>query len=129
MAVHVEIVTPSDVAWKGTADEVSAPGLLGEFGVLPEHAALLTAIRAGVVTVVQGGVSTRLVVGPGFAEVGPEQVTLIVDLCQPATAVDKAEAAKALAEAESVLSHADPDTAEHRAAFAKAALATARLDA
>jgi len=128
MPVAFEIVTPSRVAWKGEADEVQAPGLMGEFGVLPDHAALLSATRAGVVTIHKGGQATRMVVGPGFAEVGSGEMTLLVDLCEEGASVDKAEAAKDLAAAESVLGAAEPGTKEFAAAQRKAALASARLD-
>lgn len=128
MALAVEIVTPSASAWKGEATELVAPGMMGEFGVLPEHAQLLSATRAGIVTVSHAGGKERFVVGPGFAEVGPDQVTLLVDVCMNADTVDKESAAKALAEAETVLGAAEPDTAEWRAAKTKAELAAAQLD-
>lgn len=128
MALAVEIVTPSASAWKGEATELVAPGMMGEFGVLPEHAHLLSATRAGIVTVSHAGGKERFVVGPGFAEVGPGQVTLLVDVCMKADAVDKEAAAKALADAESVLAAAEPETAEWRAAKTKAELAAAQLD-
>ena len=128
MSVALEIVTPSRVAWKGEADEVQAPGVLGEFGVLADHAALLSATRAGVLTILKGGQSTRMVVGPGFAEVGPGEMTLLVDLCEDASSVDKAQAATDLAAAESVLGAKSLDGKEYAVAQRKAALAAARLD-
>ncbi len=129
MSVRFEIVTPSRIAWKGEADEVQAPGDQGEFGVLADHAALLAATRAGVVTVRKGESVSRLVVGPGFAEVGAGEVTLLVDLCEESATVDKQQAAKDLAAAESVLQHAEPGSREAMEAQRKADLATARLDA
>jgi F-type H+-transporting ATPase subunit epsilon len=128
MPVRFEIVTPSRIAWKGEADEVQAPGLQGEFGVLPDHAAMLSATRAGVVTVHQGGQATRLVVGAGFAEVNEGEMTLLVDLCEDGANVDKAQAAKDLASAENILGAASPDSREFAEATRRAALATARLD-
>ena len=128
MSVRVEIVTPSRVAWKGEADQIEAPGLQGEFGVLADHAAMLAATRAGVVTVHQGGQSTRMVVGPGFAEVASNEVTLLVDICEDGADVDKAQAAQDLASAENILGAASPDSREFQEASSKAALAAARLD-
>lgn len=128
MSLRFEIVTPSRVAWKGEADEVQAPGLQGEFGVLADHAAMLAATRAGVVTVHQGGQSTRMVVGPGFAEVADGEMTLLVDLCEEGSSVDKAQAAQDLASAENILGAAAPDSKEFAEASRKAALAAARLD-
>lgn len=128
MAVRFEIVTPSRIAWKGEADEVQAPGLQGEFGVLADHAAMLAATRAGVVTVHQGGQATRMVVGPGFAEVADGEMTLLVDLCEDGGNIDKQQAAKDLASAENIMGAASPDSREFADASRKASLAAARLD-
>jgi F-type H+-transporting ATPase subunit epsilon len=127
MAVSVEIVTPTRVAWKGEADQVEAPGLLGEFGVLSGHSALLSATRAGVVTIHQGGTTTRMVVGPGFAEMASGEMTLMVDICEDGADVDKAQAAQDLASAENILGAASPDSREFVEASRNAALAAARL--
>ena len=130
MALQIEIVTPSKVAWKGTVAELQAPGIAGEFGVLPDHTPMLAVTRAGVVTL--HGASegdSRMVVGPGFAEVGPGQVTLLVDLCEPASQVDKAAAQSALADAEGRLAAAEPGTPAFESARKDVDLAQARLDA
>lgn len=129
MSLSVEIVTPAKVAWKGEATEVQAPGLAGEFGALPDHASMLAATRAGVVTVHTGSGTKRMVVGTGFAEVGPGQITLLVDLCEPAETVDRDAAQAALSAAEGTLASADPSTDEWARARREADLATARLDA
>ena len=129
MGLAVEIVTPAAVAWQGDAVEVQAPGLAGEFGALVDHAPMLAVTRAGVVSVhTEGGVD-RMVVGAGFAEVGPDRVTLLVDLCESASDVDKSAASEALAAAEAVLSSADPQSDEWARARREADLAAARLEA
>ena len=129
MALAVEIVTPAEVAWKGNAKEVQAPGIAGEFGAMADHAAMLAVTRAGIVAVHTDSGIERMVVGAGFAEVGPGQVTLLVDLCEPAANVDKAAAGAALASAEGILASADPSTDEWAKARKEADLAAARLEA
>jgi F-type H+-transporting ATPase subunit epsilon len=129
MALSVEIVTPAAVAWKGEATEVQAPGLAGEFGAMPDHAAMLAVTRAGVVTVHTDAGAKRMVVGTGFAEVGPGQITLLVDLCEPSEDVDKDAAQASLSAAEETLASADPSTDEWAKARKDADLATARLEA
>ena len=47
--LKIRIVSPRRVAWEGEAAEIQVPGLAGEFGVLPDHARMLAATRAGVV--------------------------------------------------------------------------------
>jgi len=127
MSIHVEIVTPSQVAYAGDCEMASAPGLLGEFGVLDMHAQTLAVTTAGVVTMAQGGTTTKFVVGPGFAEVGPDRVTLLVDLCEPATGVDKAQAQKDLDDAFAALKEHSADSEAGAQARKAADLAMARL--
>ncbi|MES2638808.1 MAG: F0F1 ATP synthase subunit epsilon [Myxococcota bacterium] len=79
--LHVEIVTPRKVAWKGTALDVQAPGELGEFGVLPRHIPFLTVLAPGVVKVRTAAGLLRFQVGAGFAEAGPDRVVLLTDSC------------------------------------------------
>jgi F-type H+-transporting ATPase subunit epsilon len=127
MSIHVEIVTPSEVAYEGDCEMASAPGLMGEFGVLDMHAQTLAVTNAGVVTMTSGGAVTKVVVGPGFAEVGPDRVTLLVDRCEPSDGIDKAQAQKDLDEAFASLKIHSADSEEGVQARKKADLAMARL--
>ena len=88
MSLTVEIVTPSEIVFSGAVDQIQAPGVMGEFGVLEQHAAMLAVTTAGTITLHTGSETRSLVVGPGFAEIGPDQVTLLVDLCEEAGTVD-----------------------------------------
>tara|TARA_B100000519_G_C13917859_1_gene285339 strand:- start:35 stop:424 length:390 start_codon:yes stop_codon:yes gene_type:complete len=127
MSIHVEIVTPKAIAFEGVCDMAVAPGLLGEFGVLDRHAQTLAATEAGVVTMKTGSEVTEFVVGPGFAEVGADRVTLLVDLCEPAGTVDKAEAQRQLDAAFEELKQYDAESEEGLQARKAAGLAQARL--
>ena len=126
--LHVEIVTPSRIAWTGEAVEVQVPGAQGELGALDGHAMLLAVTRAGVVRVSkEGGQEEDLVVGPGFAEVTPLGVTLLVDRVEPGSQVDKAQAQKDLDAAEKILAHSQDGTDEWREAEYQVELSRARL--
>lgn len=81
-ALSVEIVTPRAVVFKGHADDVQAPGELGEFGVLPQHIPFLTTLRPGVLTLNMGGTKKRFQVGAGFAEAGPDRVVVLAESCE-----------------------------------------------
>jgi F-type H+-transporting ATPase subunit epsilon len=129
MSIHVEIVTPAAVAYEGDCDMAVAPGQLGEFGVLETHAQTLAVTDAGVVALHSGSDVTKFVVGPGFAEVGPDRITLLVDLCESADDVDKAEAAKQLNEAFAALKDSGTESEEGRRVRRAASLAQARLRA
>ena len=127
--LHVRIVTPTMISYTGTVDEVQAPGVLGEFGVLPEHAPLLSVTQPGVVTLYTGTDQKRYLVGSGFAEAGPSHITLLVDLCEEVESIDKEAAQSDLAESESQMNQCDSDSAEWATASEQAKVAQARLDA
>jgi F-type H+-transporting ATPase subunit epsilon len=129
VTVHVKIVTPLSVAYEGDCDMAAAPGQLGEFGVLNMHAQTLAVTEAGVVTLVSGSDVTKFVVGPGFAEVGPDRITLLVDLCESAEDVDKATATTELNEAFASLKNCDTESEEGLRVRRQANLAQARLRA
>lgn len=144
MAFRVEIVTPEQVAFEGEAEELQAPGWLGEFGVLPEHAPMLALSRPGVVTLYGGRRkpaendeaqkkeephTIRLLVGAGFAEVGGDGVTLLVELCEDIDAIDVAAASKDLEAALAALAAAEPGTAAWTQAQRDVELARARVAA
>jgi F-type H+-transporting ATPase subunit epsilon len=129
MSIHVEIVTPSAVAHEGDCEMAAAPGLMGEFGVLDFHAQTLAVTEAGVVTMKNGEDITQFVVGPGFAEVGPDRMTLLVDHCEAAGTVDKTEAKRQLDAAFAELKEHDSESEAGLQARKDADLARARLRA
>jgi F-type H+-transporting ATPase subunit epsilon len=77
--IQLEIVTPKGRALEASVDEVTAPSVRGEFGVLPGHIPLLAALRAGIVTYRQGSETKRCAVGEGFAEAGPDRLVILAD--------------------------------------------------
>jgi len=77
--IQLEIVTPRGRALSVSADEVTAPSVDGEFGVLPGHLPLLAALRTGLVSYRQGSETKKCAVGPGFVEAGPDKVAILTD--------------------------------------------------
>lgn len=98
--LHVDIVTPEKIVFSGSASEVRVPGALGEFGVLPDHAAFLSLLRPGPAVIVTPEGNKRFVIGRGFAEAGGERVVVLTEHCEIAGTVDHATAQKQLEEAE-----------------------------
>jgi F-type H+-transporting ATPase subunit epsilon len=129
MSIHVEIVTPSTIAHEGECEMVSAPGILGEFGVLDHHAQTLAVTQTGVVTLQTGDQATKFVVGPGFAEVGAGRVTLLVDQCETTDGIDKAAAQADLDAAFAEMATVNTESEEGILAHKRALLAQARLNA
>ncbi len=70
---ELEIVTPRGRALTVTADEVTAPSVDGEFGVLPGHLPLLAALRTGLVTYRVGSEMKKCAVGPGLRRSGARE--------------------------------------------------------
>ena len=107
-----EIVTPKGRALKAEVDEVTAPSVSGEFGVLPGHLPLLAALHTGIVTYRQGTESKRCAVGRGFAEVGPTSVVVLTDRYLEREQIDPVLVRKALAEIQQKLVVAEANGAE-----------------
>jgi F-type H+-transporting ATPase subunit epsilon len=101
--IALEIVTPKGRALMASVDEVTAPSVEGEFGILPGHLPLLAALRTGLVTYRQGGETKRCAVGPGFAEAGPDKLVILTDEYTERERIDPVVVRKELAEVEAEL--------------------------
>ena len=109
--IHLEIVTPERVVVSEDVDSVNAPGALGEFGVLPGHTPMLTTLTIGRVSYRAGGRTTDLAIAWGYAEVGPEKVTILADTAERLDEIDieRAEAALKAAQERIAAAPADMD--------------------
>ena len=76
--LNLVIVTPAGSVTKTEVTELQAPGVLGEFGVLPGHIPFLSAIGAGVLTYVEAGKPRVLAVGPGYVEIGVGEAVVVL---------------------------------------------------
>ena len=120
----LSVVTPEGQVHTQSVDEVTVPGLLGEFGVLPGHIALLSAVKPGVLRYRSGGERGRIAIGPGFAEVdGKGAVVALVNKAARGEKIDRAVAEKALQDAEARAKTGDR-SAEADSAWAQAQLET-----
>jgi F-type H+-transporting ATPase subunit epsilon len=99
-AIHLDILTPEKVVFSDSIETVTAPGSLGEFGVLPGHAALVTTLEIGEVAIKKDNREYWLAISGGFAEVGNDKVTILAEAAELAQEIDikRAEAAKIQAE-------------------------------
>src|SRR5579884_1142714 len=101
--IALEIVTPRGKALSADVDEVTAPSVQGDFGVLPGHLPLLAALRTGLVTYRQGGDTKRCAVGAGFAEAGPDKLVILTDEYTERDRIDPVVVRKDLAEVQQQL--------------------------
>ena len=97
---HFELVSPDKISFSGEVDQVDVPGAEGDFGVLAGHAPLIALLRPGLMTVYAGGEQTKLVVLGGFAEVGPDGLTVLADVATSLEDLDRAALQAQIAEME-----------------------------
>jgi F-type H+-transporting ATPase subunit epsilon len=107
--LELEIVTPERLVVQDRADEVQIPGKNGYLGVLPGHAPLITELAVGEITYRKDGVTERLSVAWGFAEVLPEKVTILAETAERADEIDVARAEQARQKAEHELASGNPE--------------------
>jgi len=80
MPVQFELVTPERLILSSQVEMVVVPGSEGNFGVLPGHSPLISAIRPGTIDIYQNrAVTERIFVAGGIAEVTPERCTVLAD--------------------------------------------------
>lgn len=126
--IRLHVVSPARSVIDERVTEVTGPGVLGQFGILPDHAAYLTALDAGILTYVTRGIRRDIAVRGGFAEVSENTVVVLADEALPAEAVDAAEAESDLREAEARLPKLDPFSAEHEKEEQRRRWAQVRLE-
>jgi F-type H+-transporting ATPase subunit epsilon len=122
MTLHVDIVSAEAEIFSGTATMVFAPAEMGEVGVAPRHAPLVTRLKPGEVRVqTQAGDELSFFVSGGLLEVQPHIVTVLADTAIRADDLDEAHAREAKARAEKMLSDksADIDYAKAQAELAQ----------
>ncbi len=123
MTIHCDIVSAEEEIFSGRVTMVSATGTIGELGILPGHAPLLTGIRPGPVKLtMDGGEEEVFFASGGYLEVQPGVVTVLADTALRAEDIDEAAAVEAQQNAERMLSE---QTAEMEFSAAAAALAEA----
>ena len=85
-------------------DEVELPGQEGYFGVLPGHTPLFAGLKTGIMWYRQGTEKDFLVVSVGFAEVLPDQVTVLAQVAESAEALDETRVETGMKRAEEMMS-------------------------
>jgi F-type H+-transporting ATPase subunit epsilon len=124
-ALTLSIVTPERTVVETSCDGVELPGEQGYFGVLPGHTPLIALLRIGEVSYRIGKIDHYLAVSSGFAEIGDNIVTVLVDTAEKPSEIDLAEAERDRGEAETEMKTASPD---HMSVLAgRVDLATARI--
>ncbi|RDE18830.1 F0F1 ATP synthase subunit epsilon [Motiliproteus coralliicola] len=104
MTVHCDIVSAEEEIFSGLIEFVSLTGSLGDLGITPGHAPLLTEINPGPVELKkQGGEEQVFYVSGGFLEVQPNKVTIMADTALRAHDMNEAAAEEAMRQAEQAM--------------------------
>lgn len=111
--LKLELVTPYRKVLTLDVDEITAPGTLGELGILPGHTPLLTTLKIGELSFKQNGKVSFVAVNWGYLEVAEDQVTILVDTAEKADEIDLERAKAALSRAEDALRKLEPEDVKH----------------
>ncbi len=87
--LHFELVSPEKLLMSTDVDMVVVPGVEGDFGVLINHAPVVSTLRTGILEVHNGDEPQQLLVRGGFAEVNPEGLTVLAEEAMPLSDVDR----------------------------------------
>ena len=128
MKIHVDVVSVEGEIFSGSASIVFAPAEMGEIGIMPRHAPLLTRLKPGNLRIRdEDDNEEQVFVSGGLLEVQPHLITVMADTAERAEDIDEAEAEKAKERAEQAVSEAE-DKIDLERAQLELTEAAARLD-
>ena len=98
--LQLEVVTPDKTVVSGEVEMAVCPGIEGEFGVLPKHVSLLSALKIGGLRYRNGGKDEHVFISGGFADVNNDVLTVLAESAELADSIDTARAMAAKERAE-----------------------------
>jgi F-type H+-transporting ATPase subunit epsilon len=105
---HFELVSPQKLLFSGDVEQVDLPGAEGYFGVLANHAPMVTTLRPGFLTVHVAGGQQKIVVLGGFAEVSKDGLTVLANTADAVEDVDRGMITARIEELESRIAKTEP---------------------
>lgn len=126
--IRCSVITPEREVLSESADAVVFPAHDGMIGILKDRAPLLCELGTGVLRVESGGQTKNVFIDAGFAQVHDNQVTILTERAALAENISRADAQKALSEAEAMPAHDEASVTARNKAIerAKAQLSIAR---
>lgn len=132
MTIHVDVVSAEKSIFSGLAEFVAAPGVMGELGIYPRHAPLITRLKAGAIRLkLPDQVEEEVFfVSGGMLEIQPGVVTVLADVAMRGHDIDEAKALEAKAAAEESMRNksSEIDYARAQAELAEAVAQIATLE-
>ncbi len=109
--IHVDVVSAEASIFSGEATMVAVPGEIGELGILPKHAPLITRIKPGAVRIQRADNQEEefVFVAGGIVEVQPGCVTVMADTAVRGKDLDEAKATQAKQKAQEAVANAKTD--------------------
>lgn len=130
MPIRCEIVSQDRMVFEGDADIVVVPGVVGEMGILPDHAPLLSTLKFGILKVRIGDREEVFAISGGVVEVQPDIITVLADSAENVDEIDIARAEEARKRAEEFIKQGPPpDTDQYLAMEAALRRSNLRLEA
>jgi F-type H+-transporting ATPase subunit epsilon len=127
MPIQLEIVTPERLVYEDEVDSVNVPGVEGELGILPHHAALVSTLGYGELRIRKGGAEESFAIVGGFVQVRPDKVVVMAETADLASEIDLERAQEARREAERALETGYTEGADLSAARAALQQALMRI--
>lgn len=123
--IQCDLIAPETTFFSGPAAQIDIPGVEGDFGVLPGHMKLISAVRMGVIHIHTGKeAAKRIFVASAIAEVKADACTILAEHVTDLDNVTRSDAEKSLSEARTALDNALDDAAKtdaiHRVEVAEA---------
>lgn len=107
---HFELVSPEKLLFSGDVEQVDVPGVEGDFGVLAQHAPMVTTLRPGILTVHGAGGEQKIVVLGGFAEVSADGLTVLADVAEAVENIDRSTITARIGELETRIEKMEPSS-------------------
>ncbi len=126
--LELTVVTPEKLVVADKVEQVNAPGIEGDLGILYDHAPLITLLRPGPMSYEKENEATYLVVSGGYLEVTENRVTLLAETAEFLEEIDRERAEAAKRKAEDMLGRPDLTDEEFQEAQKKLFRAVARLE-
>lgn len=121
------LVTPAKQVLSEAVDEITAPGSMGQFGVLPGHTPMLTTLDVGELSYRKGNETFYVAVNWGYVEIEEDRVTILVETAEIEDEIDLERARTALGRAEEALAKMSAEEKEYLVMQQALARAMARI--
>ncbi len=117
--LKLKIITPEKILFEDKVDYIEVPGLDGDMGIYPNHIALMSGLRIGILKALKEEKQFPFSVSGGFIQVMNDEISVLADTSENVDEIDEERAKEAKTRAEERLQKAENEKNDHqRAQFA-----------